>query len=403
MYQRDVRSGWIALGGVYASILFSIVCIFCGIYLAFYRHTIYEVVLSPSWRIWQTAPFNSIPAVFTGVIAILPAPNSTKNGILGLVLNLVVTLCTESIGFVHSVALKTSLAYESRMDFNTNLRLLTAANGNRLTNPNGTFFNVIMAILLVTSYVSSTLVFIPVQALVVEDSSHEWWNTCIFAVPVLMLGATLLLQAIIAMAAISQTRVLTWSSSPLDVTAALLHDGRLTRSHGRCMHGVLHSTSYTGPMQPSERQPSAWQSHPNIRKIVIVLWCLVLGYAMWGGMVVIVWLSSPYSPYSPGLDSWSIFPNERSNIVGYVFAVDPDHGLPPCYWAIGFTLFILTQGAMTMGLHCSEAIMNTVRDEATWRRATSKMGTMPSGNPVLAVLWSWPSVGLLAAKPILRT
>jgi energy-converting hydrogenase Eha subunit A len=103
--------------------------------------------------------------------------------------------------------------------FNINLCLLTAARGNLLTNPNGTLFNVIMAILLITSYVSSSLVFIPVQAAVVEDSLHDWWNTCVFAVPVLMLGTTLLLQAIIAMAAISQTRLLTWSSGSRAVLA----------------------------------------------------------------------------------------------------------------------------------------------------------------------------------------
>ena len=394
VYERGSMAGCIALRGVCVSIVFSFICIFFGIYISLYRHTIDEV-LSPSFR---NLPFRTLHAEFAGVIAVLPAINSGKTEFLSLTLNLVVTVCTESIGFVHSVALKSALACEYRLDRNTNLRLLTAARGDRFTNPNGTICNIIMAILLIMSYVFSSLVFIPVQSDAV--SPQKWWNTCIFAPPVLMLGIVLLLQAMIAVAGISQTRILTWSSSPLDTTAALLHDGRVFRRSGRCMHNVLHSTTYPGPRRPSNFQPSAWQSHPSIKKIVIILWCLVFACGLWSVIITAVWYRL-FAAIEHNPPSFSIFPNEATRAVGYENDVDPDHGCPPLAWLVVFIIFIVAQGALTLGLHCSEVIANVVRDETMWRVA-SMAGIKPSKNPLMVVLGSWPNIGLLVAKPVLR-
>jgi hypothetical protein len=368
--------------------------------LAFYRHTIDEVVLPPSW---QNGPFDSDPAVFTGVIAILPNSSSFRTEVLSLALTLVVTICTESIGFVHSITLKSALIHESRLRCNTNLRLLIVARDTHWTDPNGTLCNVIMAVLLIVSYISSSLVFVPFQSIYVDDSLEEWWNTCIFAPPLLTLcTGALLLQAIIATAGFHHTRVLTRSSSPLNTTAALLNDGQLKHSSGRCIHHVLHSKSYIGPRPPSERQPSAWQSHPSIKKIISTLWCLVLACMIWAGMVIIAWIRWFRTPVSQGLDSWSILPNARTNLIGYQFYVDPDRGCPAAVWAGIFSLFIILQGGVTLGLHCSEVIANVVRDELIWRKATSVEGITPSKNPLTTVLESWPNLGLLLAKPVLR-
>jgi hypothetical protein len=394
MYQRDALSGLVALGGVCASVLFSIICISCGIYVAHYSGTIDDVALPSSWRHTSVHPD---PVVYTGIVAILHTESSTKTEILSLSMNLAVTACTESIGFVHSIALKSALAAESRLQSNTNLRLLTAARGNPWINPNGTLFNAIMAVLLIVSYVSSTLVFIPFQSEVVEDSQHQWWFTCIFAPPVLILGIVIMLQAMIAMAGLYHTRVLTWNSSPLDITAALLHDGKLTRIPGRCMHNVLDSTLYLGPRPPLERQPSAWESHPSIKKIIIVLWCLVLGSAVWCGIVRILWVKW----YFPTFNSWSIYPNDHTDAIKRTNVIDPNHGYSGASWLLMFVIFIVIQGGMTLGLHCSEVIANVARDEVIWRRAISETGTKPT-NPILTVFMNWPSMGLLIAKPVLR-
>jgi hypothetical protein len=56
---------------------------------------------------------------------------------------------------------------------------------------------------------------------------------------------------------------------------------------------------------------------------------------------------------------------------GFDTDVDPENGYPWLLWLA----FII---AYKVGLHCSEVIVNVVRDEANWRVATSKMGTRPS-------------------------
>jgi hypothetical protein len=399
VYQRDLRSGLVGIGGVCASILFSIICISCGIYLTHYRCDIIDVAFPMSQR---NASAHPDQFVFTGLIAILHTTSSLKTEILSLSLNLAVTACTESIGFVHSVALKSALAAESRLHSNTNLRLLTAARGKPWSNPNGTVFNAIMAVLLIVSYGSSALVFIPFQSLVVVNSREQWWFTCIFAPPVLILGTAIMLQAIIAMAGIYHARILTWSSSPLDTTAALLHDGKLIHIPGRCMHNVVDSAVYLGPRPPSERQPSAWEAHASVRKIIVLLWCSVLGCAVWYCIVEILWVKLFRASKGSLVNSWSFFPNESTNSIGWFDIIDPVHGYPLIDWIIIFAIFIVIQGGMTLGLHCSEVIANVVRDEVTWRRATSEMGTKPTTNPILTVFTNWQSLGLLVAKPVLR-
>jgi hypothetical protein len=399
VYQRDARLGLVGIGGVCVSVLFSIICISAGIYLTLYRGGIIDVAFPPSARNTSVHPAHS---VYTGFIAILHTTSSVGTEILSLSLNLAVTACTESIGFVHSVALKSALAAESRLHSNTNLRLLTAARGKPWTNPNGTVFNAIMAVLLIVSYSSSSLVFIPSQSFVVDNSLEQWWYTCIFAPPVLILGIAIMLQAIIAMSGLYHAKVLTWSSSPLDITAALLHDDKLIHVHGRCMHNVVDSTLYLGPQRPLECQPSAWEAHASIRKIIVLLWCLVLGGAVWYGIVEILWVKV-FRVLNGSLgNSWSLFPNEHTNALSWFDYVDPDHSYPPVDWVIIFVLFIVIQGGMTLGLHCSEVIANVVRDEVIWRKATSEMGTKPTTNPILTVFTNWQSLGLLVTKPVLR-
>ena len=115
--------------------------------------------------------------------------------------------------------------------------------------------------------------------------------------------------------------------------------------------------------------------------------------------MVILWLKW-YG--APAINSWSLFPNDHTITIVWFDVVDPDHGYSASSWLFMLFIFIVIQGSMTLGLHCSEVIANVLRDEVIWRRATSEMGTQPTTNPILAVFVNWPSVGLLVAKPVLR-
>ncbi|KAH7931384.1 hypothetical protein BV22DRAFT_1124301 [Leucogyrophana mollusca] len=372
-YDRSETSGKIALAGVAITIMLSLAGVGAGIYIA---------VPKP----------NMLPGVVTVAMNGTVAPE-----ILSLVLAGVIVLCVEAVGYVHSVTLRAALASESRLRFNTNLRLLTAAHRNPWTNPNGTLFNAIMGILVTISYASVAVVFLH------YTSNGKWIAINVFAVPVLILGISMLLQAAIALAGLRATRVLTWSPSPFDTTAAMLHEAHVTPVPSRCMCGVLQAGCIVNPQAPSTDQPSAWRAHKSVRKVVITLWLLVLACIVWGGVTYhlqnVYTVVRPETAYSQSL---AFFPNPQSR--AYVFG--PGTGVGPQtlepMWALSLLTLMVIQSVLAIGLHCSELIVNVIRDEKLWRRATKPQGTKPMTNPLAGTLGNWLNVLLLVAKSLLH-
>ncbi|KAG1859019.1 hypothetical protein DFJ58DRAFT_292539 [Suillus subalutaceus] len=304
--------------------------------------------------------------------------------ILTLALNLIVTLCTESIGLVHGISLRSALASESRFHFNTNLRLLTAARG--WYNPNGTLFNGISAVLLIISYSSASLV-------VCFDNNL---TIAIAGMPLLILCVALLLQVIIALSAIRAVKILTWSSSPFDLTAALVHHTQLTHVTLRCMRRVSALDADGGPAKPSKIQPSAWHAHPSIRKVIISLWVIVAACAGWAALVTYISdRDSHFIPMTPY--TWSILPNWRSSSIWYSVP-----GVNLELWILLFVNIAVVQGPLTLGLHCSELIANVIRDETQWRCATGRKGLRMAMNPVKTTFTHPICLVLFVAKPFLH-
>jgi hypothetical protein len=116
-YDRSLTSRRYALVGVAFSSIFSCSCIVAGIVILA-NHGVMGIIAI------------NINMVFTFEL---------QKEIFALAFNLIVTLCTECIGFVHGISLRSALASESRLRFNTNLRLLNAARG--WCNPNGALLN----------------------------------------------------------------------------------------------------------------------------------------------------------------------------------------------------------------------------------------------------------------------
>jgi hypothetical protein len=371
LYDRSLTSRRYVLAGVLCTNIFSIGCIIAG---------------------------TAIIATLQGNGAIQYLPNSNLPGeMLSLILNLIVTLCTESTGLVHSISLRSALASESWLRFNTNLRLLTAARGWR--NPNGSLLNGVMAVL-ISSYMSASLVVLSSGGSVAEDT----YLVCITGLPLLLLGIAILLQVVIALSGMCAVRILTWSSSPFDVTAALVHHAQLTPAPLRCMCNSMTSSLEVGggPSRPSEIQPSAWHTHPSIRKVILSLLGLVVACAGWAVLVTIIWNTvfrkSQY-PVAPK-GSWSFFPNQASQSLFWDL---PIHGgVNVQWWILAFVTLALVQGPLTLGLHCSELIVNVIRDERRWRRATGRRGLEMTTNPLKSFFTDPLNLVLFAAKPMLR-
>ncbi|KAH7931385.1 hypothetical protein BV22DRAFT_1027624 [Leucogyrophana mollusca] len=372
-YDRSHTSGKIAIAGIGVTILVGIVGVVAGIYIACPRP-------------------NGIPGVLSVEI-----DNTATPEILGLLMAAVIVLCVEAIGFVHSVTLRAALASESRLRFNTNLRLLTAAHRNPWTNPNGTLFNGIMGILVTISYAAGAVI------LLHYTYDGEWTATHIYAVPVLILGISTLLQAAIALAGLHATKVLTWSPSSFDTTAAMIYQTQVAHVRNRCMCSLLHEGSIGNPQAPSIRQPSPWRAHKSVRKVVVLLWILILACVLWGGITYRLHdIYSDYYPQTSYSESLAFFPTSQSQ--AYMFG--PGTGIGPQtlgpMWVLSLLTLMVVQGVLALGLHCSELIVNLVRDEMAWRKATRPSGTKPMRNPLAGSLGSWLNVVLLIAKSLLH-
>lgn len=390
-HNRGRMSHIIALGGLVTSLLFSILCIAVG------------TVICVQSRPVPSNMRDQVNVPTSGGIPFLPQQPSSAifSELPSLALNIIVMLCTESTAFVHSKALESQLSMEGRLKLNTNLRLITAARGKRWTNPNGTLFNMIMAILLIMSYVSSSLVFVTSGCPSNWALYPYWCGTCLTPVPILILGIVLLLQVVIAFYCLRKAKILNWSSSAFDTTMALLHNGQLTRTSGRCMHSVTHKALY-GPKAPSKSQPSAWHAHPSVNKILIVIWSTVLVCTIWGGVTIAISTKRDSNlPMEIHL-IWTFLPNYDLRTSTYLVINGIADVNRVVNWFLRFIIMVVIQGSLTMGLHCSELIVDIIRDEMAWRRATEKTGAMLSNNPLSAVCKSWPNLGLLVAKPVLR-
>ncbi|KAG2737301.1 hypothetical protein P692DRAFT_201066770 [Suillus brevipes Sb2] len=205
----------------------------------------------------------------------------------------------------------------------------------------------------------------------------------------------------IALSGTRAVKILTWSSSPFDLTAALVHHTQLTPATFRCMRCVSALEADGNPARPSETQPSAWHAHPSIRKVVISLWGVVAACAGWAALVM--YLSHKYSGtastyYSPTqLETWSFLPSTTSTTyLNYHLRMSIQ------WWILVFVNVAVVQGPLTLGLHCAELIANVIRDERQWRCATGRKGLRTATNPVKPIFTHPTCLVLFVAKPFLH-
>lgn len=74
-------------------------------------------------------------------------------------INVLLTLCTDGMMYAHAVSLRWMLYGEDRLEYNTNMRLLTSS---RRFGPNSRYINIVALFCLVLIYaVASSLYFLP--------------------------------------------------------------------------------------------------------------------------------------------------------------------------------------------------------------------------------------------------
>ncbi|RDA93962.1 hypothetical protein CP533_5038 [Ophiocordyceps camponoti-saundersi (nom. inval.)] len=323
-----------------------------------------------------------------------------------LMVNVILTLCIDGMMFIHSVSLRWALYHENRLEYNTNIRLLTSSSKS---GPNRWYSNAATLFFLVLSYASSSTL-LPLT----DSMSHSGDESLLNATALVGLGIALAGQAAIATWCLVSNchSIPTWSSNPLNTTLAAIRKGTLTRRPGRSMLSV-HQKHRLLPeaVRPAKRQKPMLRVQSAVPCIVIFLWLLAFVAIAWLISIILVARKSEPACWRFAI-AWKIGDDCSRNWVPFLFN-DSETFLLRRYTygqqTILSLLFICAiQGVQTLGLHCVELLVNLSRDETVWRRGYSSETTKQapglklSQSPLVAAVSSWENMMLLLAKAVLH-
>ncbi|MCJ1377445.1 hypothetical protein MMC17_000540, partial [Xylographa soralifera] len=359
--------------------------------------------------------------------------NKYTKEILPLAFNVLVTCINDSLGYIHTNSLRWALQREGRLAFNSNLRLFTSA---RTSKANAWYANIWMLFCMIMSYASTSLIFIgditgsAEGAFSYLPSSYTDF-ICGYALLTLAIG--ILGQCIIATAALySAVSCPTWSQSPIETAAACAAVAGIRRVPGRCLRSVHDKELDASPVAPISRQKPAYKAHKEVRAVFFSIWGAVALAFLWGVALIAVinnrklveglyygknWTFFPVLPSSVDLRAAEVQAEPKNtdttgtmtlailwDVYGeFVWQNTANPYIPFASFCWGFALICLLQTVMTVSLHCAELLVNVVRDEKTWRRASGSAGlSRKSTNVLSALLTSGPALTLFLYKPVLH-
>lgn len=340
-----------------------------------------------------------------------------------LLVNLALTFVTDGLSFIHSLSLRWALAEDGKLEFNTNIRLLTSS---RLSAPNRWWVNVLSLATLILCYGSTSVLFVSSiefsdksivssAADMDDDISAPVTNVCgdgmcANMVALLSLGIGLAVQTAIAVWCLladhrkmhKDERILTWSANPLNASLAAQYKGLVCHQANRCMVSV-HQRDHQldGGVPPSARQGNAWAVHQGVRYTVYLLWALAVVAIAWP--LIIADLCRKY-----GWAGFSWTPDDGSAIVLAMSPAENTGENAGAYFSftaemvLGVLFITGIQALQTTGLHMMELLVNLSRDEAAWRQATTKKGASYCSEPFYAAATSWENIILFIAKAVLH-
>ena len=293
-----------------------------------------------------------------------------------LVLNICIALLTDCLGYIHACSLRWALWREKQLVYNSNLRLLASTRHNSLSRWST---NIVSSFLLMMCYASSSQLFL-------SGNTAQEDNFVLNGIVIAALGIGMLGQCAISSLCLwnSTTHILSWSSNPLNTTLICVHFG-LQRRLNRCMQSAFDLKTNPFPTAPLPRQWSARSTRPALRYITRFLWLWATVFLLWAIVMVVI---------SSKRDRAHL-----STIVEFYGA-----GVPALQFNISALLITMSiQVWLTLGLHCTELLVNVFRDEELWRRATTATGTKSNYGPlssIKAAASSWASMFLFLLKPL---
>jgi len=317
------------------------------------------------------------------------------------------------MGYIHSCSLRWALHREGKLEFNSNLRLVRVS---KYSKPNGVLANIIYLTGIVLAYGSTSLIFLSLNPDLARLLDHDYQNSDVHgvhinAIAVLTLGTGLIAQAIITNWALATTDIPTWSSNPLDVVRACIHDEhdghRIEPRIGRCMMGVHRAKEDARSYHPRPRQKPMISANFRILRILLLLCITPILSGVWGGGIY-AYITKGHRNGVLGR-AWSLLPvftgitDQNCNVSQCTAGTSVlNVGWTASKGALGTVGAVLLitafQSIVTLSLHCAELVVNLSRDEIIYRELIGHKGTNGHYNSVWAAFTSWQTILLFALK-----
>ena len=318
--------------------------------------------------------------------------------LLPLIINILLTVGTEVLGFVHATTLKWALFHEGRLNFNANLRLLTSSSTSA---PNSAYSNALYLIALAVCYASCPLILVTNNTTYDNDDALEDQAMRVLSGPALLcLGGSLLIMCAICVWSLYVSDSLVWSSCPLATLALAIESGQ-PRRLGRAMMSVESKDMPATGQKPTNRQCSAYSACKQVRWVVVGLVSVLLF------LIIKTTVTFAITPNAfPAMPGWGMVPvTSTPDTVLNIFIADArDKGRSP---AVGLLCGLLItagfQSILTIGMHCAELQITLARDEKIWRSISSNAGrSTRSESPLRLRIGSWESITLIIFVPVIH-
>ncbi len=416
-YDKGHMTGWLALSGLVLVWIGGVVCIaIAGSLFAQQR---------PYTAVGQTA---QLPA---GSVVI-----GNQGEVYAFLVTALVTICTESTGFVHDVSLRWDLFREGRLRWTTNLRLLSTS---KVTPATRTPSNVLYFFTLALAYTASSQIFVPTAFSAtymanIDGSQSLELGTSASGAALMLLGICFAIQAAIVtwIYLASRRHIKTWSSNTLTILLACMSfDSAMVYASDNPKYSSLVSTATRvshendqivehrlGPPPPSypcNRQASLFATRKvAISRTLCVISALPVLVLIWAAIVVNAWKRSgtPISFNEFAGDRAklnTILPDSQYYPAIQPFSIQQDPGPAPSLISASTAIFVCLvlvfclQVYLTFALHCAEVLINSGRDQRLWEKAGQRGNSKVRGAPlsisvVASFLANPPNVLLLVVK-----
>ena len=202
-----------------------------------------------------------------------------KTELAQLALNVFITCCNETMGYIHTISLRWALHRDECLTFNSNLRLFIDC---KESPPNRWYSNAFAMCGVIITYAASSLTFVTDESLGGDGADPYIYLP---ALSWLFLGFGLLSQASIASwSLLYAMSAPTWSTSALDTVAASIGDGILEARPGRSLMGVEKHKSAKTLTKPQYTQTCAVFAHREVRYVVLASWIAVCFGIAWSAI-----------------------------------------------------------------------------------------------------------------------